>query len=712
MGRLSGLTPLTSLDLEAPDLRGRRPWFRTAAQGLWHRWRDADFYVIPPRSEWSSGLRRLRLIGLCFFVLEFIGFGWWSTVVVNKFALSWDFSINLQAVYQWSQFHWAAHLTTFGNPALGLQGVVAFVRIHGVFLEFLIGMLYRLWPHAILLLWVQNLFIVVSQLVAFVWIIEYLARQEARRRRRTSWLLGTIGFSLLVVNPWILWTISFDYHSEPIGLFMVLLTARAVLKRQRRGFVLAFLAMLTGDVAATYLIGVGVSLALIGRRYWKQGAELALIGLVTSLLLIHFRFDRGSPTGAFNYLIGPHGVTQFRKLSPAKLLISFIERPWRPLGVLWSRHVDIVANIAPSGIIGLFTPWTFTVPAISLLVNALPFQFKDEFIVPFFQNLPDYIIVPLGTVIWLSFLTAARQRLLRVLGWCLALVVVANIVGWAVYWDGTTASHWLPVTPAAAQQLRIAEAMIPPTDEVIASQGIMGLFGARPYLYRLNNGLLFPSLAPNHVTWVVITPEQGIEIQPSFSAQRLITALARNPRAQLKLEAAGVYVFKVYTPSKRVLLIRGPKLAWVTPGDAGTPVQIGPESNWYLSSTGVPGYVLSYDYFRMLAGPFEAELTLSSETPINVEVWDNSRQTMLARESLVGTRGTTVLKVPFTVPPTFGGHIYSGKWIWVIHPTPEPSGDQIEVRVYAVSGQGVKVYGVQMVHHSHKLPKRVHHLLH
>jgi len=650
-------------------------------------WTNNGFYLVPDRETWSQGLNRIRLFALTFFAFELVGFGWWSTVVVRKFALSWDFAINLQALYQISHFQWAAHLTTFRHG-------VSFYQIHGVFMEFFLGMIYHLWQSPLVLLWAQDIFIVGAQLLIFLMMLDYQARQEKKHENSRPVALLAIGIALLVLNPWILYAISFDYHSQPIAAFMVLLAVRSLLMNQKRSVVFVLFALFSGDIATTYLFGAGISLAMVGKKYWKVSFAIIVTAVFYSLLLAHFHFNKGSPTAAFNYLIGAHGVPANVQTSPIQLVISLIERPWRAVAVLWNRHVDIVANLSAPGLIGYFTPWTIAVPTITLILNALPFEQKNEFIVPFFQSLPVYMVVPLGTTIWLSFLTNARNYWMRILGWGLAALVVINVVGWAIVWDSTTKSHWLPVHDVAANELRIIAKKIPLEDEVIASQGIMGLLGARPSIYPLNNGRIFPITSTSHVVWVVIAPAEGIEIQSSLRAQELITYLAQEPSATMEYHKSGVYAFRVKPPLADSILVlkRGSDLAWVNPGSAGTPITKGPESKWHLSSKGETGYAMSYDYFRLLPGKYKALIDLETRGPLIVEVWDNSINTMLVRQNLTSTGGRSTITMPFSLINVVGDKPFAGYGWWVIKPTPGPPGDQIEIRAFTPLGLDLKIY--------------------
>jgi hypothetical protein len=224
----------------------------------------------------------------------------------------------------------------------------------------------------------------------------------------------------------------------------------------------------------------------------------------------------------------------------------------------------------------------------------------------------------------------------------------------------------------------------------------MGLFAARTWIYPLNNGRSFPLSSSTHVTWVVIAPQQGIEIQSSLSAQQLVTFLSADPRATLVEAQAGVYVFRVTLPPSdaTVTLQRGPKLAWVDPGPGGTAIALGTEDQWYLASNGVAGYVMAYDYFRETAGDYRAVVRLDTTSPLNVEVWDDSTNTMLARDTLSATARPEQVSVPFTLSHAVGDHPFAGSFLWVIHPTPGPPGDQLEVRAYSATGAGTKIYSV------------------
>ena len=73
------------------------------------------------------------------------------------------------------------------------------------------------------LLWLQDIGVCAAEAVAFTWLCE-LAR-AAPPGQDGAWL-ATAGLVLLVANPWIWWTISWDFHSETIAMPFAVLLAR------------------------------------------------------------------------------------------------------------------------------------------------------------------------------------------------------------------------------------------------------------------------------------------------------------------------------------------------------------------------------------------------------------------------------------------------------------------------------------------------------
>lgn len=654
-------------------------------------WMNAGHYNVPPQRERSQGLRVMRRIGEVALVAQLFFFFFISVVQVHKFALTWDFAINLQFLYQISHLHWAAHDSLFlYNPS--------FFRIHGVFLETLLGILYRFWPSPYVLLWSQDLFIVLSELFIFYFMLDFLAHREARGHSRRSAQLATIGLVLLLFNPWIYATSTFDYHSEPLATFLTLLTMRAAFKDHLTWIFYLGLAILGGDLANSYLLGSGIGLFFVGRHYWRKGVLITLTGAVATYLLSSLKFDLGSPVAGFNYLVGAPGVSIYHRFSAIKIVTALVAHPLRVFDVLWSRHVDIIANIAPSGFIGLFTPWTLWTVAFNIVTNGLPFQGFDTFIVPMFQNFPDYLYVPLGTIIWLAWLTGARRALWRWVGWLLAVASLINVVGWTYTWSPGDIARWMPVDSATSSTLRTVLGFIPQQDEVIASQGIVGLFANRESVYELNTRREFPVTTPNHTVWVVIVPDQGIEVTPQQLAESFITGLMTNPEATEVLNQNDVHLFRVNVPFGQsfLKLSTGPASVAVYPGADGTALTSGPIRNWAVEAIGPSGSLVSFDYFRRQPSHYLADIEVHIEGSLKVEIWNDSTKTMLFSTNLPSNPGFENVYIPFTLSKVAPDVAYSGKWIWRTHPFPSPIKNQVEIRLYCLNGAGTIINRLQI----------------
>ena len=99
--------------------------------------------------------------------------------------------------------------------------------------------------------------------------------------------------------------------------------------------------------------------------------------------------------------------------------------------------------------------------------------------------------------------------------------------------------------------------------------------------------------------------------------------------------------------------------------------------------------------WRRWPGRFQAAVTLSATGPVNVEVWDNTGNVLLARQSLPGTDGiqTITLGVAAGNYPNF---LYGGWGPFLAKFGGGPKTQRIEVRVWTPGGSTVNVYSAQL----------------
>jgi hypothetical protein len=559
----------------------------------------------------------------------------------------------------------------------------------------------RIWPHPIALVLFEVIAMVGGMVVVLNWICEFLAHSNRVKSSISIWLLVLSPVALLAFNPWILWSILYPFHFEPIGVLFALLCAHALWKGSNQVWIWAVLCILCGDVVTTYLIAVGFSGVIAGRRWIRRGSVLILGSVLASLAFSALHWNAGSGIGiTYINLLGGNGSKSLTHIGVLHFLIWLFEHPFHVLATLWNERLDIYANLMPGGGIGAFMPWSIAMSFLLAVTNGLTNNYV--FYEPGFQNSPAYFFVPLGTTMFCALLIGSRSLVKRRIGHLIMVTAVVNAIAWGIVWFPQSSYRWISISSAAAKQLYNTEKMIPEKQEVIASQGVLGIFSGRQYIYTNHPDFHAPLMTK--VDWIVIVPRQGIEPQTTASAYLAIEALADMPNVTLVSSHAGVWVFKLVRLSRNeVLDITGytgdePISAGSQAGPDGIEIRTGPGKTWYLQSKQQRGYVLAYDYFYRDPGKYEASVTLSNEGPVIVEVWNNSSKKLLARRLLdnSATPRTVELPVEFSKPHT--AITFYGSGIWWVSGRPY-AGDQLEVRVFSPGESSVHVDSVSFGGH-------------
>ncbi|HWG63602.1 MAG TPA: DUF2079 domain-containing protein [Streptosporangiaceae bacterium] len=628
-------------------------------------------------------LLRVRRVGYAVLALQLVGFLIWSTILYQHFCQTLDFSIYNQAWF----------LIAHGNlNPFGTVQRFPFWKNHFELVMWPLALLYWVWPHPVTLLWLQDICVVGAEVLAFNWMCEKLL---AHRSAKDAAWLASFGLLLFAVNPWTWWSVSFDFHTEPIALVFGVLVARDMANGRRRAWVWAAPLLASTIVASTYLVGLGLGGVLAGRRTRLTGAIMACLGLAYALTVTLLHGDGGSSTTAYSYLAAGAGSTG-AALQLGSLLKGIATHPLELVRVMWEKRVDLVANLAPAGLVGLVDIFLLPVVIIVMLTSTL-FQ-GLLFAGPIFQNLPVYVFMPVATV----YVVARLLRRRRVPTLILVGVLSAQALGWAAVWGPHTVGQWLRVSSAAAHTLASLQARIPGSDEVIASQGVMGRFTSRADVHSL----AVPQTIPlkSGYAWFVITPAQGVELQTPASAMALVGELAGPLHASLVTHANGVWAFR-WRPPRGVHAIVVPKnsaplQAWTAPisaAQAGRTVLTGPVPGWHLTSTGSAGYVASSLEWRERPGMYTASVTLSASGPVNVEVWNDNANVLLARRRILRTTGVQVVRLPVPATAVYRARIFSGWGPFRAYYSPSMPGQRLEVRVWSPGHEIVNVYQAKMI---------------
>jgi uncharacterized membrane protein len=656
----------------------------------------------PSSAGWRPpglALSRVRQIGFGALGLQLVGLMIWSQILYDRYSLTIDFAGGEQGWFGVAHGHL--------NPVINNWGNTTFLRNHGEIIMWLLAPLYWIWHSGVTLLWVQDAAAVMTAAVAFVWIIELVEQRSAPPRHvplDASWwrsaptavVLASLGLMLLVVNPWVVWATSFDFHIQTLATCFAILTAYDLAHGQRRAWLWVVLTLSCGDVASTFVFGVGLSAVVAGRDtrrigVWMMAMALALVAALTAV-------GANVGSGLSSYAAASASRTaQSTTQSGAQTIFTVARdmatRPLTYLSVVWHNALNIYANVAPAGVLGFGATWGFGVPVVVLLSNDL----RPSAVTALyqFQNFPIYAFLTLGTVAVLSRLGPVLPRI----GWTIAVVLVANAVIWTVVWLPKTAETWLKVPETTASTVASVAKKIAPSDVVVASNGISGPLAQRQTFVSLADTRSVR--VTSRQVWFLIAPEVGIEVDPARLAMGQLGYLVDHLHGTLVADNAGLYAVKVTMPAGTTSLNLPTNCrvtpAWAAPSVAGHPYTSGPVAGWGMRADGQPGYLVYGDYVRERRGSYVAAVSMDSAGPVTVEVWDADRSLLLARREIPATGSTATVEVPFTALSQTARPSSAGAGIWRDQPVQPPPNDQVEIRVYTAGQSQAIVHSLQIV---------------
>ncbi|MGH2842325.1 MAG: hypothetical protein ACRDKL_01885, partial [Solirubrobacteraceae bacterium] len=217
--------------------------------------------------------RRLRYLGLAVLLLQLAFMILWNDLEIQRFAEGQDFA----GFYQAWNF--------LGHGVLNPPG---WFQSQAIFIMWPLGIIAAVFPQPLALLSVQALAVVGAEAVAYFWIIQIADSRPSLPLRACA----ILGLALLVLNPWVYYAISWDYHSEALGVLFALLAARDFCNHhRRRGWLFSGVTLACGMVPATYLVGLGVG--LLGCR-GRRRTGLLLAALACGWLLLMLKLGAGA----------------------------------------------------------------------------------------------------------------------------------------------------------------------------------------------------------------------------------------------------------------------------------------------------------------------------------------------------------------------------------------------------------------------------------
>lgn len=614
----------------------------------------------------------------------------WSYYIWSHFALTWDFSIYYQAAYLIAHGHFNPYSSALKFP---------FYQNDFELLLWPMGMLLKILPSSFTMLAVQDVAIVSANYIGFQWIKDVVRAEPGMNGGRARVLLSTALLLFLLV-PWIYSASGFDWHVEPVVMPIAVYLAWQVWKGDVGHSILASCVLLLGgNVASTYLVGIGLSNLLLPGRRRRLAAALAMgLGVVAILLIEHVvpgGMRGGNVAGIYGYLLGSSRHSHATAFSIA---IGLLEHPQPAFRVLGHNIFNLYGAVAPAGLIGYFSlPVIGMTTVVLLTAGLIPGHLWSSPLI--FQTLPATPFVTVGTIIILTR-WSRNKRLLYVASILLAL----NCIGWAAAWIPHLPHHWVRIGAKEAQLLSRLHHQLSPSTEVVASSSVIGRFSNRQWVYTFVNTETpsgGDSFIPIHASVVdfVVTPNTGIDSSKESAELARLKYLVNLPGAHLEVGSHGVYVIS-WRPPRNEKILRIPSEtsqypAWALGGRNSTTIESGPVRGWHLTSRGTAGYVEHGFYERLPVGEYTANISLSTTGPVSCEVWNTSANILLARKWIPSSHGVTTVSEPFRNRIQVPVHGYFGLSIFHITSL-EPKYDQIEVRVWAPPKVKVSIYNVNM----------------
>jgi hypothetical protein len=521
--------------------------------------------------------------------------------------------------------------------------------------------------------------------VGALWTLAIL-RRTGVRTVVAAVLLASAIVSLLM-NPWTYYTDAFDFHFYTISeLFMVASLYSFYIGRRTIGLLCALGVCTGGDVNATYVAGLGASIVLGNRRYWKDGLAV-MVGAVAIVVGMH---AAGAGTGSglsrgYGYLIASGQGSGIGVLGIGQGIIS---HPFTVLGTLWDNRIRIYDNLGPNGWIGYFCPWVIGPWTVLLLENMLYHGLggigASRFSLPGFQFGVGYAALPPAAT-WVIVWVGRRLRN-EIAMYALAGLVALNALGWGLVWLPDLKTTFIRIPLSLSREVYRIGKETPDAIQLSASQGIVGGISARPYVGQFFG--IFTYVVYTHHIRFVITPYSGTEVA---TVEESADAIAE------------------FLDSKHTHVIRASNLLWMFDYDAGgrTRLRLGePHPNLpavaFASDVGsrtlrvnsvttslsvgadnpTGGYLLKQAYFRRPPGPYTVALNIRAKTPVLVEVRDASKDLPILSQRF-SSPTLRRLEIPVSLAYEGGEQLYDGFWPFYSPSWKSSPYDQMEVRVWA-----------------------------
>lgn len=637
----------------------------------------------PARRWWRSPVTIILGVQLVFMSV-------WSCVLLHEWSESVDYAMRNQAWWKISHGVLNPYTTPLGRY---------FLHDHFELINWPLAMVDRVWPSLAWPLWWQNIFLVSAEFAGIA-IVRFMMTKPwwpAEWRRGAPLIVLAL---VLALSPWTWFAASNDYHYQTsaamgIGLWFLYFGLR------RRWFAAALVAGATlcvADVTGTYLAAMAVSLLLLPRTRLRDRALLlgfAGAGLAWGPLVAHFHGSVGTNISVhYGYLLAK-GQSKAGMLAVA---VGVLKHPFVAFHH-WAKSAETWwAYDSSEGFLGFFTPFS-VLPMMASLQTGLAGKVGRLATIPW-ETLPaTLLLAPCALLVWARIGSSLRSRVRRWFFRVVPAFLIVNSLIWSAIWLPQVVFDYARMANSTSTTLSSIARIVAPTDEVVASFGVIGMFSQRDYLYKLNTSR--PVHLETPVTDFVVTPWSDIEnITPAQSLGN-VSELLRSPNSSLvvnKNQALLVQYRRPIGATTFATLKWGqyrPIALWLAQG-AGEQSTCNAIATYCVVSRATKPRLLNYGLiWNIPPGLYHVRLDLRSSASLNVQFWDNTTNTLLNQLSLSPVQSDVDFTLDVTTTKQFklftGWGPYSFRQI---HPGNE--NDAIELRIAQTSPGWVSEKTVQL----------------
>ena len=487
-------------------------------------------------------MRTLWWVGLGLLLLQLAGLLNQSAFLYRHFDLTSDFALFDQA--------WAAIAHGHLDPEGTLYRTAPFLTNHFELITYPLALLWFLFPHGITLLVVQDVATVGAEAVAFAWVLDLVAPggsgSSATTARPVPTRLLVLAAGVLVVlvaDPWIWWADAFDFHLQALATLFALLAARGFWSKRGRPWIWVALTLACGTVESIVLVGLAIVLLVARRGRQREGAALLAIGVAWVTILSGLGLDAGSQLSTnYGYLahVKPGGTVTL-----SAVVAGVLEHPSTAFRTIAHRWRDVWHIVAGSSLLGVATVIGLPISVVIVLPSVLNHSPTVISPIASYQELAVFLFVPVGSFVALRWVLARRSTWVAVVGALVGAGALAQVLNLSVQFAPEARAEFAKIPPATASVLADVLARTPTNAEVVASNGVVGRFAGRLWVYSYlgtSPGGKVVLVREPEVLFVLV-PRQGFVAATATQTLRLAHFVDAHLGAVQIAHAAGVYAY-------------------------------------------------------------------------------------------------------------------------------------------------------------------------